>query len=237
MNRYGVYALVGATTTKISDALDNIFPNIDFSFAVTSCQVLIYNILLAAWSVTYNESGTLRKLQLLFFDRKWFVTDMGEVTHINSSPLSGLIGAYGLRESGRVYKLYNDQSAAISSLVRTALWALNDPIRTKQALKIGVEATISNTGVGQISFTVDSENQSSSQITLTNGIQWINNVLQVLQWQNNSGTIITWTPTGYALYKYDAQQYGKYLGMTITSTSPSFVYNGFQLEHELRVRF
>ena len=237
MNRYGVYALVGATTTKISDALDNIFPNIDFSFAVTSCQVLIYNILLAAWSVTYNESGTLRKLQLLFFDRKWFVTDMGEVTHINSSPLSGLIGAYGLRESGRVYKLYNDQSAAISSLVRTALWALNDPIRTKQALKIGVEATISNTGVGQISFTVDSENQSSSPITLTNGIQWINNVLQVLQWQNNSGTIITWTPTGYALYKYDAQQYGKYLGMTITSTSPSFVYNGFQLEHELRVRF
>ena len=237
MNRYGVYALVGATTTKISDALDNIFPFIDFSYPVTSCQVLIYNILLAAWSVTYNDSGTLRKLQLVFFDRKWFATEMGEITHINSSPLTGLITTFGLRESGRVYKLYNDTTSNIASLVKTALWSLNDPIRTKQALKIGVEATISSVGVGVILATVDSENQVSPTITLTNGINWINNFLQTITWTNNSGQTVSWTPTGYALYKYDAQQYGKYIGFTVTSTSPGFVYNGFQLEHELRVRF
>lgn len=237
MNRYGVYALVGATTTKISDALDNIFPFIDFSYPVTACQVLIYNILLAAWSVTYNDSGTLRKLQLVFFDRKWFVTEMGAITHINSSPLTGLITTFGLRESGRVYKLYNDTTANIASLVKTALWSLNDPIRTKQALKLGVEATISSVGVGVILATVDSENQVSPTITLTNGINWINNFLQTITWTNNSGQTVSWTPTGYALYKYDAQQYGKYIGFTVTSTSPGFVYNGFQLEHELRVRF
>jgi hypothetical protein len=237
MNRYGVYALVGATTTKISDALDNIIPNIDFSYPVTSCQSLIYNILIASWSVTYNDSGTLRKLQLLFFDRKWFVTDMGEVTHINSSPLTGLVTSFGLRANGGVYKLYNDTTSNIASLVKTALWALNDPIRTKQALKIGVEATISSAGVGTIFATIDAENQTSEQITLTNGINWINNFLQTISWTNNSGSIVNWTPTGYALYKYDAQQYGKYLGFTLTSQSPGFVYNGFQLEHELRVRF
>jgi len=237
MNRYGVYALVGATTTKISDALDNIIPNIDFSYPITACQVLIYNILASAWSVTYNDSGTLRKLQLVFFDRKWFATDMGAVTHINSSPLTGLITTYGLRANGQIYKLYNDTTSTISSLVKTALWALNDPIRTKQALKVGVEATISNTGVGSIVTTIDSENQTSAQITLTNGINWVNNFLQVVTWTNNSGNTVSWTPTGYALYKYDAQQYGKYIGFTVTSTSPGFVYNGFQLEYELRVRF
>ena len=209
MNRYGVYALVGATTTKISDALDNIIPNIDFSYPVTACQVLIYNILLAGWSVTYNDSGTLRKVQLLFFDRKWFVTDMGAVTHINSSPLTGLITAFGLRENGSVYKLFNDTTSSIASRVQTALWALNDPIRTKQALKIGVEATISSTGVGTILATIDSENQTSAQITLTNGINWVNNFLQTITWTNNSGNTVSWTPTGYALYKYDAPQYGK----------------------------
>ena len=204
---------------------------------MTACQVLIYNILLAAWSVTYNDSGTLRKLQLVFFDRKWFVTEMGAITHINSSPLTGLITTFGLRESGRVYKLYNDTTANIASLVKTALWSLNDPIRTKQALKLGVEATISSVGVGVILATVDSENQVSPTITLTNGINWINNFLQTITWTNNSGQTVSWTPTGYALYKYDAQQYGKYIGFTVTSTSPGFVYNGFQLEHELRVRF
>ena len=237
MNRYGVYALVGATTTKISDALDNIFPNIDFSYPVTACQALVFNILVAAWSVTYNDNGTLRKLQLVFFDRKWFVTDMGAVTHIASSPVSGLINAYGVRENGRIYKLYTDQTSAIASMVKTALWALNDPIRTKQALKIGVEATINANGVGTILATVDSENNVSPVITLTNGVSWINNFLQNINWTNNSGQVVAWTPTGYALYKYDAQQYGKYIGFTVTSVSPAFTYNGFQLEHELRVRF
>ena len=121
MNRYGVYALVGATTTKISDALDNIFPNIDFSYPVTACQVLIYNILVAAWSVTYNDSGTLRKLQLVFFDRKWFVTEMGIVTHIASSPVSGLVNAYGARADGTIYKLYTNSTTAIASTIKTAL--------------------------------------------------------------------------------------------------------------------
>lgn len=237
MNRYGVYALVGATTTKISDALDNIFPNIDFSYPVTACQALIYNILVAAWSVTYNDSGTLRKLQLVFFDRKWFVTDMGAVTHITSSPVSGLINAYGARANGAIYKLYTDTTSNISTVIKTALWALNDPIRTKQALKIGVEATLPSNIYAILNATVDSENQSSPNIVLSNGVQWINNSLVAVPWINNSSQVVQWTPTGYALYKYDAQQYGKYIGFTVTSSSPAFTYNGFQLEHELRVRF
>ena len=42
---------------------------------------------------------------------------------------------------------------------------------------------------------------------------------------------------GYQLYKSDAQQYGKYLGLTITSTSPSFTLNTMEMEYEQRVRF
>lgn len=237
MNRYGVYALVGATTTKISDALDNIFPNIDFSYPVTACQVLIYNILVAAWSVTYNDSGTLRKLQLVFFDRKWFVTEMGIVTHIASSPVSGLVNAYGARADGTIYKLYTNSTTAIASTIKTALWALNDPIRDKQALKFGVEATMPDTAAGSISVTVDNENRSNTAVTLTNTVNWQNINGTTIPWSNNASTIIGWASVGYQLYKYDAQQYGKYLGLTVTSSTPNFVVNGFQMEHELRARF
>ena len=237
INRYGVYALVGATTTKISDALDGIFPNIDFSAPISGCQTIIYNILVSAWNVRYNDNGTFRRIQLIFFDRKWFISYQGTLTHINSSPVNGLINVYGVEESGAFYRLYEDQTANIATEIVTALWPLSDPIRTKQALKIGVEATIGANAVGTIQATVDSENASSSVITLTNGISWINNFLQTIPWTNNSSQTVAWTPTGYALYKYDAQQYGKYLGFTVTSVSPAFTYNGFQLEHELRVRF
>jgi hypothetical protein len=42
---------------------------------------------------------------------------------------------------------------------------------------------------------------------------------------------------GYYLYKSDAEMWGKYIGITVNSTSTPFVINGFQFEHELRTRF
>ena len=45
MNNYGIYALVGSTTTKVSDSLDGVFPNIDFTAPVYAGQVLLNKIL------------------------------------------------------------------------------------------------------------------------------------------------------------------------------------------------
>ena len=79
---------------------------------------------------------------------------------------------------------------------------------------------------------------SSPQYTLNNTVSWLNNFNQVITWTNNSLQTIGWvTSNGYALYKSDAQQYGKYLGLTITSSDPGIVFNTFEFEHELRVRF
>ena len=114
---------------------------------------------------------------------------------------------------------------------------MDDNIRTKQALKIGVEATNTNSSA-VLSTTVDSEAGSSPVVLLSSVVGWQNNASQIIQWANATGTIIAWSTTGYTLYKSDAKQYGKYLGMTIQSSStPGFVYNGFEFEHELRVRF
>ena len=158
-------------------------------------------------------------------------------THIASSPVSGLVNAYGVIGGSEIHRLYSNSTSSINSLIRTALWALNDPIRDKQALKFGVEATMPDTAAGVLNVTVDSENRSSSAITLTNTVNWINNNGQTILWSNNVGSAIGWASVGYQLYKYDAQQYGKYLGLSVTSSTPNFVVNGFQMEHELRARF
>ena len=143
---------------------------------------------------------------------------------------------YGV-SGNNLYRLYANSTSSIVSRVRTALMPMTDPIRTKQALKIGIEATAPANGTITMLATVDNENRSSSPYTLSSVITWQNNNLQVIPWNNNSGTNIGWGTSGYSLYKTDAQQYGKYLGITVTSTNPGYVINGFEFEHELRVRF
>jgi hypothetical protein len=242
LNRYGVYALVGATTSKISDSIDDIFTNIDFAQPITAGQVLINNILCAAWTVTYNDAGTPRKIQVVFFDRKWFITDQGDtITRTASAVIAGNILLYGTTGSNLV-KFYNSATATLEWRIATALWPMGDPIRDKQALKLGVEATLS-TGFASFDAFIDSENQQSPAIPFANSVEWINNLGNPIAWTNSGGATVGWTsifiPGGnqYYLYRSDARMYGKYLGVTLTGTTTPFTINGFQLEHELRARF
>ena len=240
MNNYGIYALVGSTTSKISDSLDGMFPNIDFATEeVTAGQVLLNNILCAAFNFRYYDAvftQSYRYIQVVFFEKKWFITSQGnDLQYTTSVPVSGIITMYGTR--GRaLYRLYSDSGSAITSRIQTALLPMGDPIRTKQALKFAVEATTTS-GV-EITVTVDSEQGSSPPYVLGNYVTWYNSSGNTIPWINNSSTVISWIGgAGYELYKSDAQQWGKYLGLTQTSNSAGFVVNTFEFEHELRVRF
>jgi len=240
LNDYGVYALVGSTTSKLSDPLDGIFPNIDFTYPIYAGQVLINNILCAAFNFRYYDAvftQSYRYIQAVFFEKKWFLTSQGNnLAYITSIPLGGKITLFGT-DGTTLYQLYQSTSAAITSRIQTALLPMGDPIRTKQALKMGIEATATNASSITMSATIDSESGSSPPYILTSLVTWINNNLQTVAWTNNSSATIGWGQIGYALYKTDASQYGKYLGITVTSSNPGFTVNGFEFEHELRVRF
>jgi len=241
MNDYGIYALVGSTTSKLSDPLDGIFPFIDFTKPVTGGQVLINNILCAAFNfyinslITYGPSPS-RFIQAVYFEKKWFLTSQGDaLNYLASVPVGGVISLFGVT-SKQLFKLYGNTTANIASYIQTALDPMGDSIRTKQALKFGIEATVANSAT--FTVTVDSETGSSPPYTLSNSVIWTNNVSSTISWTNNSSVVIAWSSqNGYYLYKTDAQQYGKYLGLTQTSNSAGFVVNTFEFEHELRVRF
>jgi hypothetical protein len=237
MNDYGVYALVGSTTSKLSDALDTVVENIDYSFDITSGQVLLNNTLCAAFNVRYTgDSSTGRFVQMIFFEKKWFISSQGAIKHITALPIDGQGLIYGTTGTD-LYKLYSNVSANIASTATTALHAMGDPIRDKQALKVGIEATAANNYPFIFTMTVDNENRSSPPYTLSSFVTWVNNSNSTIPWINNSLIVIQWGSVGYNLYKTDAQQYGKYLGMTVQSSSPGYTINGFEYEHELRARF
>ena len=239
MNNYGVYALVGTTTTKISDALDGIIPDVDFDSPVYAGQVLINNILCAAFNFRYNDGGNYRYIQAVFFDKKWFIGGQGDdVKYIYSVPRNGLIKLYSTNGTD-LKQIYGNVAAEVNTYIETALWPLGDPIRTKQALKVGIEATLANSIL--LTATIDSENQTSPVIYLSNSIIWTNYLNNPIDWVNNSSQVVLWSPTNqidsYYLYKADAPMWGKYIGVTLTATGADYTINGFQLEHELRVRF
>lgn len=237
MNKYGVYALIGSTTSKISDSLDGIMGDIDFTYPVYAGQALINNILCAVFNFWYNDNNTVRPIQAVFFEKKWFLTSQGdEIAHIAPLSYDGKLEIYAA-DGNKLIELYNDTQANVASTVQTALLSMEDPIRTKQALKWGVEATAGFNGT-IIDVTVDSERGSSSVYTQANSIQWLNDSGDEVFWTNSGGETIAWIyASGYILFKSDAQQWGKYLGLTVTSNSAGTIYNTFEFEHELRVRF
>ena len=235
LNDYGVYALVGSTTSKLSDSLDGVFPFIDFTYPITAGQVLLNNILCAAFNFKQTYRGSARFVQAVFFEKKWFFTSQGDdLNFVTSVPSGGLINLYGT-ESNALYKLYSNTTANVNSTIVTALMPMTDPIRDKQALKVGIEATLSTAGT--LSVTVDSEVGSTPVYSLTNVVGWTNYLGNTIGWTNSSVTTITWLAGGYILYKTDAEQWGKYLGQTVTATVPGVVVHGFEFEHELRARF
>jgi len=237
MNEYGVYALVGSTTSKLSDPLDGIFPYIDFTQNVSGGQVLLNNILCAAFCFTYNDPKSApRVVQAVFFEKKWFITSQGTLTWVDSAPFGGKVNLYATGGTD-LKRLYADTSANIASTLTTALLPMGDPIRDKQALKFAFEATSPSDVPATFNVTVDSERGASPTYTVYNSVSWINNNLQTIGWVNNSSATVVWVATGYQLYKNDAQQWGKYLGLTITATSPQWVLHGIEFEQELRARF
>jgi len=239
-NDYGIYALVGATTSKLSDALDGIYPLFDFTRPVTGGQVLLNNILCAAFQFWYNDPNQgLRPIQCVFFDKKWFITSQGTLNYLTSLANGGGVFLYGTNQRN-LLKLYNDSTANIATYTQTALWPMGDVIRDKQALKWGLEAILGN-NIATLTITIDNETGlgNAGVYTATNFIPWVNNNGQQIEWENDSGQTIGWLGglNGFWLYKSDAQQYGKYLGFTVTSNSANFTMSTFEFEYERRARF
>jgi len=246
MNRYGVYALVGSTTSKISDSLDGIFPYIDFTKTISAGQVLIYNILCACFNFYYTgtsgSQGASQWIQAVFFDKKWFFTYQNAITYVTSIPVNGAGTLYSTTGTD-LQTLYQSNSAALPTRIQSALMGMGNIIRDKVALKWGVEAVLGGTLGNNLNVTIDSENTSANTTTNTVNnftlVTWVNNAGSTVTWVNNSIATVTWgnANAGYYLYKYDAQMWGKYIGMTITSTSPNYTVAGMQFETEMRAKF
>ena len=245
-NPSGFFGLHGTTAKKGSDDLDGVYqlfngmtstpPAIGAAPTVTAGLVTIYNILCLAFLVSYADpvAGT-RPLLCVYFDGKWFFcsqganTGAGALTLIAGALVAGQNKMYGLDSAGNLYQLFSTAATAVNYKWQTALWDFDEPIRIKQARKIGLGVEYSGVPI-TLSATMDSE--ASSQVaSLSSNAATIQFVGSGPITFVGSG-VINWLASGYQFLQGNADNFGRYIGMTFSGSAASTVFTLAALQYE-----
>ena len=235
---YGFYGITGSTAQKGSDNLDGIFPYINSATGFSAGSVVINKILCLAFMFRYADPmAATRTILAVFFNKKWFICSQGDsLTQCAGVTISGTQTLYAT-DGTKLWQLFSDTSATIAQTMQTKLWDMGDQLLDKQVLKVGIEA-IMPTVAGTIDVTVDSELASSvATLSSSSAAVWVNNSSVIVSWINNALQTITWIASGYAWFRGDVSNFGKYAGLTITSSTPRLNILAEQLQYELRARW
>lgn len=238
-NRTGVYAIYGASLSKISTELDGIFPDIDFSKPVHAGLVQVFNILCYALNFYYqgkrNGKSNNRYIQAVYFYGKWFFTSQGDLVSIVQSVYRSGVYELWATTGTDLFPLYQNKTASIATTLITALMPFRNPVLDKQLNRVGVEYT--SPSVSTISLSIDTENNIQSGFLSTlfgSALNWVNNSSSFISWINNSGQTITWITSAFLRYDAYSDIVGKYVGFTISSNSPGIVLHGLLGEYTVR---
>jgi len=233
MNKYGVYAVFGASVQKISQALDGVFPDIDFTQPVSAGLCTIYNILCYVVTFTYDGASATRTIQAVYFGGKWFFTSQGTaLTFTAPAQISGQLFMYATSGTD-VRKLYQDTTSTIATTMTTALMPLESAIFDKQFNRIGVEFTAPSLTTLTVQIQTEGANNYVNASSL-NYVRWINTAQATVTWLNSSTQTVQWITTGFTRSINYADVVGKYLGFSITCNNPQVIINGILAEYEPR---
>lgn len=238
-NTSGFYSLSGATPLKISDDLDKMVSQIDFTKAVSGAQFLVNNILCAGFLFTFNDTftpaATSRVIMAVFFNNRWFMAAQGTgLKYMTSLPVSGTTTLFGL-DAANLYQLFSSASGALASRIVTKLWDGGEPLLDKQILKVGLGVVYGGSGTQTLTVTSDNEMQSANVSAIGNlpAITWLNATQGVIQWQNALSQNLTFTISGYLFVPASAATGGgKYMGATITSPSNGLTFSLIALQYK-----
>lgn len=234
---YGIQALYGATTQKTSDKLDGIFQMLNGTLAISSGICLIKELRVLCFLVQYLDPVVgQRSLLICYYDKKWFLSSQGSaLTSITTAYIGGVPTLFG-SDGTKLYRLFSDNTSAITQTVKTKLWDMDAPLREKQIIKFGFEHIDPSIPIA-VTGTIDTEVAQNSvpfSFSNSNSIQWVNASNATITWTNVSSAPITWISSGYSFNATDIETNGFFLGMTMTGMSAGEIYQGFHMQYELR---
>lgn len=240
-NTVGVYAVYGSSVEKISNEMDGIFQNVDFTQEPVAAVNDVNSIHTYMLLVRYSQSGSAeRSIILAQSNQKWFVISQGNsLKRITTCPINGITETFAT-SGNDITQLLNNPTTPISITLKTALTPHEEPFMGKNSLRVAI-AQLSNGSLNSFNVEVDSEVSSQSVTFLPNSsiINFTNNLGQVINFINNVGQVINFYGSNIFTYFVDRTPnvQGIYLGVTLTGSCTNYSLNTIILEYKSTALF
>lgn len=224
-NPTGVYALYGGAAQKVSQQLDGLFANADWSVTPTAAINLIYGVPVFLFSFRTRDpfQGQMRTMMFGWDGQKWFAASQIKVpSFLSTQEINSQLTTWGT-DGTNLFPLFQTPSDALTKTFQTKLRTAPAHIINKQVnavyvsaqgnpgsddnfLKIGLDTEAGQGPYFDVNFSLTLIFVGSGPITFvgTGPITWI-----------GSGLYATW----YAPMLTKQSTYGRYLGFTTTTTS------------------
>jgi hypothetical protein len=260
-NRYGAWMLYGTTVQSISsnDAQNSYLSNIDgtwqyldfTNFRCAGGQVIVNRLLCAAFLVSrvndpHMGSGNfLCMYQADAAGAKWWfadtTADVGPLTHVCTAFVDYAPALFGYI-GNKLYRIFADETSALSAHAMTGLWDFGDPLSDKQAIRAGIRISVRGSVNPAVQVNVDTLTGSFPMALRDIGtIDWVNSTDQPISWANSMQALVLWNnlTRNYLQYFGRAPEcYSKYLGFTVTTRRATiFELNAFLLDYKLAARW
>ncbi len=242
-NKSGVYAIYGASPVKASDNLDGIIPRIVQASIISGGQVMLENILCAAFMFQYDDGLNVRPLMAIFFNKKWFLASQGDDLVLMANAVIDGEQVLFATDGTNLYRLFARGDYAVPWTLQTALWDMEDLTRGKQITKFGFEMNVLQSE-GTVSVTIDalqSQNDpdyyyssDTYQVDASGIVIWFNDADEAVEWENDVPLEVFWLGNGYFLDMEDGTAFGKYIGITMSSQNVRGNLYSALLEYTLR---
>lgn len=237
-NRFGAWALNGVEAQKISEDIDGTWQYLSFATPITGGQVVIANILCAAFLVQRLNDPVFGSGAVLamWFGGKWWFAQYGALT-LASTAIIGAVPVLMGFIGNVMYQCFQNTASAPNTRAMTPLWSMDDPLSSKVIIRAGVEVIINVFGGGEISLTADGTQGSTAFNVGANGQITFTGLAGAPITFTGTGPIM-WITSNYHQYSgYVPGVWSNYIGMTLTSQNLGFQLASFLLDYKKRVRW
>lgn len=237
---YGVYAIVGSQPQKLSDKLDDLYPDLILGTDESTAVGTVHKSFIWCVLTTFNDPGSglgsmgtagPRQLLLCFAQAKWFFASAGDITYITSVIVDGTPEIWATTGDG-VFRLFADETNPVDYIISSKLFDFGNSTQMKVWNKLGFEVTSDN--IVSPAITVENEVPAKGHTVILagnlNSIQFVNDNGDPITFVGSGP--ITWVVTGVQLIRNakDIQMFGNYLGYTISGTEPVWTLGAVAME-------
>lgn len=235
---FGIYALSGVTPQKLSDKLDGLFEDLTLNDCPSAVAVVL-SLPCLLFLVTYNgglaEAGDAPLQMLLGFTQgKWFFAVQNvDLSWITTVVVDGVQQAWGT-DGADVFQLFgaDPDETETTYKVMSKLYDFGLATTMKAMLKFGFEYQA--THAIDPTLTVDSELGSLETDVFGGGVLIFTNASgEELIFTNSVAAVLIFTVSGLVLSRSNSEQWGHYLGWTLTGQDRPYRVQATQFEYAL----